>query len=113
MDARHRAVAGPGEHGGPGGRRGRSQVSFQSEAPVTFAPPAGGGEMRAVRRMRRGAWFAILAAVVAVGAAGCGSSSSSGDSSGGATGPIATKKSTVQLPGPQQAVPRQTGGSKK
>src|SRR3954452_21669840 len=69
--------------------------------------------MRAVRRLRRGAWCAVLAGVVAVGAAGCGSSSSSGDSSGGASGPIATKKSTVQLPGPQKAVPRETGGSKK
>jgi branched-chain amino acid transport system substrate-binding protein len=69
--------------------------------------------MRAVRRMRRGAWCAVLAGVVALVAAGCGSSSSSGDSSGGATGPIATKKSTVQLPGPQKAVPRETGGDKK
>lgn len=53
-----------------------------------------------------------VAGVIALLVAGCGSSSSSSGGGGGSSKPIATKSSSFQLPGPQPAVPQQTGGSK-
>jgi branched-chain amino acid transport system substrate-binding protein len=69
--------------------------------------------MSQVRFAWRRPHCAVVAGVVALGVAGCGSSSSGGGGSGGGSDkPVATGKSTFTLPGPQPAVPRQTGGSK-